>query len=528
MVLPGSGFGMTEDPLSVLRRYVAEGKSAVEVVGRDGEVGELVFGHLAFPMDAPCAVKDTSTGGYLSLGMLWLWADAVHVRKLPRSQYMAEARGKGMAMVPIMNERGLKALFGSGDASQVLDVVPPYKSRVVEAGEDVGADRGDETGAGAIGAEAKRERKGEGKRGRVDPEVVAMLEHEVPWHTTESVMCVDHDFGWVLDTMEECVKKDADRGVIRTSRTLRDILEGKGLLSKAERRSRYDEVDRDEYWKLQAGADGAGAGLQTEGGFNTAGRGAAAGGGPQGMPSASGAERMEGVTRTKEESEASRSAKVAERLEKVLEEKLTSSKRVKTERDLVRDKERQAQRDAAARAARNHVKGVPIIVVPSSYAGCLNMLNAASFFQDGNFVPWQERKEAGTKKETRVVVDRSHGRAKPVPYIITDSVARFTSDEWRRVVAVVATGQKWQFKPWPYTSKETGQPDLVELFERHCGFLIHYQDEAPPPEVRLWNAKRIVLSKTVRNHDSIAVREFWETLDRFISTHPKVANYVSY
>ena len=509
---------MGDDPLSVLRRTVAEGKRAQELGPRDGEeVGELVFGSVAFPMDAPCAVKDTSTGGYLSLGTLWLWADAVHVRKLPRSQYMAEARSRGIAMVSILNERGLKALFGAGDVTAVLDVLPPYKSRVVEA-DEVAGEEGVPGGEGAIPAEKRG--SAEGKRVRVAADVVEMLDHELPWHTTESVMCVDHDFGWVLDTMEE-------KG-IKASRTLREILEGKGIKT-VRKYARYDEGDRDEYWKLQAGAGGAGAGLQTEGGFGTAAASAA----PRDVGAEAGApgapmEVDGGARNGKAETEASRSAKAAERLERALEAKLNASKRVKTERDLVREKERQAAKDAAARAARNQVKGVPIIVVPSSYAGCLNMLNAAAFFQEGTFVPWQERKEAGAKKETRVVVDRTHGRAKPVPYIVTDSVARFTNDEWRRVVAVVATGQKWQFKPWPYTNRETGQADLVELFERHCGFLIHYQDESPPAEVKLWNAKKIVLSKTVRNHDSIAVREFWETLDRFISTRPKVANYVSY
>ena len=56
-------------------------------------------------------------------------------------------------------------------------------------------------------------------------------------------------------------------------------------------------------------------------------------------------------------------------------------------------------------------------------------------------------------KPPLLLVNRTAQRpsgAKPVPYHVMDKAPAKDSPDWQRVVAVVAQGNKWQFKDWPY------------------------------------------------------------------------------
>lgn len=84
----------------------------------------------------------------------------------------------------------------------------------------------------------------------------------------------------------------------------------------------------------------------------------------------------------------------------------------------------------------------------------------------------------GQTKKDRLVVQRSMGREQPVAYEITDIEPRHRQD-WERVVAVLCSGKAWQFKKWPFRGASQG--DLLDTFQRVCGFYLHYGDEAIEP-----------------------------------------------
>lgn len=105
---------------------------------------------------------------------------------------------------------------------------------------------------------------------------------------------------------------------------------------------------------------------------------------------------------------------------------------------------------AAQPAAAGPSADAPIILVPPGASALLNMYNAARFLEQGVFLPAAEIICAGGAKPSSAVVRRSALRPTPVEYVITDQPPAQKSKDWRRVVAVVAQGNNWQFKGFPY------------------------------------------------------------------------------
>lgn len=90
-------------------------------------------------------------------------------------------------------------------------------------------------------------------------------------------------------------------------------------------------------------------------------------------------------------------------------------------------------------------------------------------------------------------------------------MSRFkTSEDWRRVVAVFAFGQDWQFRDYKWS-----QP--VDLFHRVRGFHLQYADEGTNPAVAKWNVHVLRIHRERRHLDSTTVHEFWTDLDKFMS-----------
>ena len=70
------------------------------------------------------------------------------------------------------------------------------------------------------------------------------------------------------------------------------------------------------------------------------------------------------------------------------------------------------------------------------------------FLEQGVYKSSEALRKEGTKKESRITIMRSIGRAKPRPYEVTDKTPTH-KHEWERVVAVFVTGATWQFKGFP-------------------------------------------------------------------------------
>ncbi len=71
------------------------------------------------------------------------------------------------------------------------------------------------------------------------------------------------------------------------------------------------------------------------------------------------------------------------------------------------------------------------------------------FLEKGIFKSNEVARKEGAKKESRLTIARTFGKAKPVPYEVTDKTPEKGHWDWERVVAVFVTGATWQFKGFP-------------------------------------------------------------------------------
>ncbi|EME29019.1 Protein CDC73 [Galdieria sulphuraria] len=153
----------------------------------------------------------------------------------------------------------------------------------------------------------------------------------------------------------------------------------------------------------------------------------------------------------------------------------------------------------------------PIIVVPSGYNSLINILNAPEFLEKGHFVPWQSLKAQGmTNVSWSVKIKHvSNASQTPVEYQIINNTSRLSSEDWKRVCAVVCNGAQWQFKGWPY-------PGTAELFADVRGFYFYFDDEQVDPNVRGWVVKCLPISRNKRHLDYSVALEFWRTLEAHV------------
>ena len=103
-------------------------------------------------------------------------------------------------------------------------------------------------------------------------------------------------------------------------------------------------------------------------------------------------------------------------------------------------------------------------------------------FEDPVVARDRATKEGNTKPEDLIAIYRkrthidSSGQEREIQarYFVVDSVealGKFGTDAWDRVVAVLTTGQAWQFKPYKWNEPRTlfhhGQPTVSTLIQ-HC------------------------------------------------------------
>lgn len=161
----------------------------------------------------------------------------------------------------------------------------------------------------------------------------------------------------------------------------------------------------------------------------------------------------------------------------------------------------------------------PIIMVPPAATAMINMLNAPSFLEGGVYQTAEQAAAAGAHHPEKgyLKLTRNVG-GKKVHYHVTDKEPKKPED-WERVVGVFCLGKPWQFKKFPFRGASSG--DLVDTFQKVCGFYLHYTDEPLDPQVKKWNVKFIKIGRHSRDGDPDAAREFWTHLDGFLKSHNK-------
>lgn len=167
---------------------------------------------------------------------------------------------------------------------------------------------------------------------------------------------------------------------------------------------------------------------------------------------------------------------------------------------------------------------VPIIIVPTGFSTLICHGNVVEFVQDGRFVSAEEMRKNKVPQISKVSQDsawRVPGRnCSRAEYHVVFNPNRLTSSDWERVVAVVCSGQEWQFKKFPIYDG-----DLQSFFRRIQGFYFHYEDTAASKTAEAWNIKKLRFSRSQRHTDAQVLVEFWDTLDTFVSRKGKQLRY---
>lgn len=109
-------------------------------------------------------------------------------------------------------------------------------------------------------------------------------------------------------------------------------------------------------------------------------------------------------------------------------------------------------------------RNAPIIIIPASLTSPITMYNVKDFLELGEYKPTHVKKAENPKKPSLVVIKRNVDKTVK-EYHVIDNPLKLAKEDWNRVVAVVTSGQKWQFKGW-----QTEKP--AELFHK-CMLNVH-------------------------------------------------------
>ena len=156
-------------------------------------------------------------------------------------------------------------------------------------------------------------------------------------------------------------------------------------------------------------------------------------------------------------------------------------------------------------------------MVPAAITAIVNMYNARALFENAEFTPGIDVKNAGGPKETSIQLTHTFDDGSKATFLIIDNpVAKLShSHEWANVVGVIAAGNAWQFKGWPYSKGET------EIFSKVAGFYLRFSDEIPNQLTKGWAVDNLIFSKEKsRKHEvSTMMMNLWQRLFKFLTVH---------
>ncbi|KAF5571763.1 cell division control 73 [Fusarium pseudoanthophilum] len=156
----------------------------------------------------------------------------------------------------------------------------------------------------------------------------------------------------------------------------------------------------------------------------------------------------------------------------------------------------------------------PIILLSPSASSLLRLSNARSFLEDGKFVPT----DGGGAMSNMLHVQRiipSIDPNRPMRFILVEGPEAFKPEYWNRIVAVLTTGQTWQFKNYKWS-------DPNELFKHTLGIYVGWRGESAPDNIRNWGHR--VLSTGIdrwrgeghdasRFRDKEIVEQIWRAIE---------------
>lgn len=160
----------------------------------------------------------------------------------------------------------------------------------------------------------------------------------------------------------------------------------------------------------------------------------------------------------------------------------------------------------------------PIFILPSSPSSLLTLANIKRFLEEGHYDPPSSSNSLapmGGSNEVVVISRPKGGRFLAVDSL--DALSRLgarggsgqDADPWRRVVCVVTTGQKWQFKGYRW---EEGR----DLFRNVFGVYPRWSNEAKDGNVKEWNVLDLQIDANKRHHDAQISGMFWRQLEAWM------------
>lgn len=155
---------------------------------------------------------------------------------------------------------------------------------------------------------------------------------------------------------------------------------------------------------------------------------------------------------------------------------------------------------------------MPIIVIPSVSSCLISMYNVKDILEKYNFVPTEELKRKGAKRDNEVIIFRKRGEKKFVPYRVIDQPLKLKKEEWNQIVAVFVQNTKWQFKGWPWNG------DPVQIFSRIKAFHLRTDDKELDPNIAKCAVTVLTISRNHRHTDRAACAQFWHEVDNFLAS----------
>ncbi|RGP66690.1 hypothetical protein FLONG3_8756 [Fusarium longipes] len=156
----------------------------------------------------------------------------------------------------------------------------------------------------------------------------------------------------------------------------------------------------------------------------------------------------------------------------------------------------------------------PIILLSPSASSLIRLSNVRSFLEDGKFVPTDASGTTATMLHVQRLVP-SIDPNRPMRFILVEGSEAFKPEYWNRIVAVLTTGQTWQFKNYKWS-------DPNELFKHTLGIYVGWRGEAAPDNIRGWGHR--VLSTGIdrwrgeghdasRFRDKEIVEQIWRAIE---------------
>jgi len=133
------------------------------------------------------------------------------------------------------------------------------------------------------------------------------------------------------------------------------------------------------------------------------------------------------------------------------------------------------------------------------------MSNIKSFLESGTYIP-PDAALAGSSGITANILHISRllpsiDAHRPLRFIIVDTPEQFKPNYWDRVVAVLTTGQTWQFKSYKWQNA----PDL---FRHALGVYVGWRGEDVPGTVKGWG-RGVVSAQVEKWNAGLGVQGRW-------------------